>query len=152
MRVGGAARPARRRRDALFGRVADADRLRDEDLVPSRALPEPARFRNGATAARRLRSRLPAFRRLPRRSAGWVTHAVALQHVQPEHERIGSCVGILGERGLCAGDMTSTTPGWAFAASTSRTVTRPRAMLLTASDGVEHAGGVVIRGVAGASR
>ena len=35
--------------------------------------------------------------------------------------------------------MTSTTPGWAFAAATSRDVTRPRAMLLTATHGVEHA-------------
>jgi hypothetical protein len=34
--------------------------------------------------------------------------------------------------GLFAAVMTSTTPGCAFAASTLRKVTRPRAMLLTA--------------------
>ena len=40
----------------------------------------------------------------------------------------GSCAS----GGLLAGVMTSTTPGCAFAAATSRNVTRPRAMLLTA--------------------
>jgi hypothetical protein len=35
--------------------------------------------------------------------------------------------------GLLAGVITSTTPGCALAASTSREVTRPRAMLATAS-------------------
>ena len=35
--------------------------------------------------------------------------------------------------GRFAGVITSTTPGWRLAASTSRKLTRPRAMLLTAS-------------------
>ena len=41
----------------------------------------------------------------------------------------GSCASL----GAFAGVITSITPGWAFAAATSSAVTRPRAMLLTAS-------------------
>ena len=49
----------------------------------------------------------------------------------------GSCAS----GGRLAGVMTSTTPGWLFAARTSRKVTRPRAMLETASTACSIPGG-----------
>jgi len=59
--------------------------------------------------------------------------------------------------GLLAGVMTSTTPGWLLAARTSRKVTRPRAMLLTAAatrlavpvDSLTVSDGVIISATSG---
>ena len=116
-----------------FRRIADADARRHEAL--GRIEPDPRRLasRSAATAARRLPSRLERFRDHDRDRLVGVTHAVVLQQVEPEHEGVGFSSGSCASAGLLAGVITSTTPGCAFAASTSRKATRPRAMLLTAS-------------------
>ena len=78
-----------------------------------------------------------------------VAHLVVLQQVEPEHERVGLRVRIHPRAAACcAGVMTSTTPGCAFAAATSRKVTRPRAMLRDREHGIEHAGRVIVGRVA----
>ena len=49
--------------------------------------------------------------------------------------------GSLASGGRLAGVITSTTPGWAFAAATSRPLTRPLAMVDTAITAYSMPGG-----------
>ena len=133
-------------------RMAGADGWRHKNIA--RIQPNPRRL---DVVARRQQRR--AFRRGLKRFRDddgdrlvGVSDPVVLQEIEPEHERMVFSSGSWASGVLLAGVITSTTPGWALAAATSRNVTRPRAMLLTASDRVEHPGRMVVGGVAGSPR
>ena len=153
MRRDAAASPASTSPRCISAGIADADRGRNEALAGVEA--DPGRL--GLVARRQQRG---AFGRGLQRLGDHhrdrlvgVAHPIVLQQVEPEHERVavfasGSCAS----GGLFAGVMTSTTPGCAFAAATSRNVDAAARDAADRQHGVEHAGRVVVGGVAGARR
>ena len=111
-------------------------------------------IRAGSTSYRGFKQRGAFGRRLQRlrqrraRSAGWRS-ARGRSAAPPMRKPKRPCLlsGSPASGGRLAGVITSTTPGCALAASTSRCVTRPRAIVLTAHDGIQHAVGMVVGGI-----
>ena len=101
----------------------------------------PARPRIAAAAAPRPRRRLQRLGDHHRDRLVGVAHPVVLQHVEPEHERVGLLVGILRQRRAVGRRHHLDHARGALAAATSSEVTRPRAMLLTAITAYSMPGG-----------
>ena len=135
-----------------FRRIADADARRHEAF--GRIEPDPRRL---AVVARReqrgaFRRRLERFRDDDRDRLVGVTHPVALQQVEPEHEGVGFCVRILGERRPVGRRDHRDDAGMGFR---GRNVEKGDAAARDAADRqdrVEHTGRMLVGGVAGGTR
>ena len=132
-----------------LGRIADADGRRHEAL--GRIEPDAGRL--GLVARRQQRR---AFRRRLQRLGDdhrdrlvGVAHAVVLQQIEPEHERVGLRVRILRQRRLVGGRHHLDDAGMRLR---RRDVEEGDAAARDAADrqhGVEHAGRMIVGGVAG---
>ena len=127
-------RRGKSRLDVAYARCSEAQTatLRDETLdvqSDTRRLD----LVSGPQQRGAFRRRLQRLRNDERDRLVGVAHAVVLQRLHTEREEALLGFRVAASGGRLAGVITSTTCGCALAASTSRCVTRPRAIVLTAT-------------------